>query len=224
MSERLPLDIINSLSDYGVFERVILSPAHVDGMIFAVAATPEIPMPEQWMPWLIQSSGSQLIDKDVDILADTLMDGLRAHLSFMRNEKSPLSKDLLTPIDTNDGPRPTVELINWLNGLLQIHQRVEPIWQNAWDRLSKQAVLQDGEPNSESPDARLSRCLKLFSTLANVELALKYRTPEQAEDLSNNLPLLIKQLPSILTDYTQIAGELANALPNQFETFVKALE
>jgi hypothetical protein len=51
-------------------------------------------MPEQWMPWLIQSSDSHLVDKDVDKLADTLMTALRAHLDFMRQIKSPLPQSI----------------------------------------------------------------------------------------------------------------------------------
>ena len=68
---------------------------------------------------------------------------------------------------------------------------------------------------------RLSRCLKMFSTLANVDLALKHRTEEQAAQLNSNLTLLIKQLPAVLQDYIKLAGELAGALPNQFEMFNK---
>jgi hypothetical protein len=215
-----------------------------DGMIFAVAAAPEIPMPEQWMPWFIQQSGSRLIDSDVDELADTLMNGLRAHLDFMRQGRGPLDSTLFVAVDTPSGARPSESLVLWLNGLLQVHKMVEPVWQSAWQHLDKKleqkldkksdktlyeqgsedkSSAHAGTENSaqEAPEVRLSRCLKMFSTLANVDLALKHRTEEQAAQLNSNLTLLIKQLPAVLQDYIKLAGELAGALPNQFEMFNK---
>ncbi|GEA05276.1 hypothetical protein KUL42_00370 [Alteromonas sp. KUL42] len=75
---------------------------------------------------------------------------------------------------------------------------------------------------SESPEIRLTRCLRLFSTLANVDLAMSSRSATKAQMLQENITSLIKQLPAILVEYTTLAGELAAALPNQFETFAKA--
>ena len=219
MSEQFPIDVIAETIEQPCFKQIMPSAAHVDGMIFAVAASPEIPMPEQWMPWLIQSSSSHLIDKDVDKLADTLMNGLRAHLDVMRNEALSLSPDFLLATNTQSGVRPSKALVEWLNGLLQGHKHVEPVWQSAWDRFAKQSAALAEQ--SESPEVRLARCLKLFSTLANVELALQYRNEKQTAQLEANLEMLIKQVPSMLRDYIQLAGELADALPNQFETFVK---
>ena len=94
VKDGFPVNIISDIVSHPNFKNVLPNAYHVDGMIFAVAAAPEIPMPEQWMPWLIQSSDSKLVDKDVDELADTLMNGLRAHLDFMRKSKSPLSSQL----------------------------------------------------------------------------------------------------------------------------------
>lgn len=223
LNEQFPINVIADTLEQPCFKQVLPSAAKVDGMIFAVAATPEIPMPEQWMPWLIQKSASHLIDKDVDNLAETLMNGLRAHLDYMRNDAVPLSENMLAPVKTDKGVRPSIALVDWLNGLLQIHKQVEPVWQNAWDRFAKQKDVgkDQTESSSESPEVRLSRCLKLFSTLANVDLALQYRNEAQAKQLEENLAMLIKQIPAVLSDYTQLAGELADALPNQFETFVK---
>ena len=61
-----PIDILLPVFEKGKLTHVLPSAYKADGMIFAVAASPEIPMPEQWMPWLIQSSSSALVDKDVD--------------------------------------------------------------------------------------------------------------------------------------------------------------
>ncbi|WP_307722602.1 hypothetical protein [Alteromonas sp. KUL42] len=48
------------------------------------------------------------------------------------------------------------------------------------------------------------------------------RSATKAQMLQENITSLIKQLPAILVEYTTLAGELAAALPNQFETFAKA--
>ena len=94
VKDGFPINTISDIVSLPSFENVLPDAYYVDGMIFAVASAPEIPMPEQWMPWLIQSSDSHLVDKDVDKLADTLMNGLRAHLDFMRQEKSPMPNEL----------------------------------------------------------------------------------------------------------------------------------
>ncbi|XLP06490.1 UPF0149 family protein [Alteromonas marina] len=210
-----PITMVSDIVSLPNFENVLPSTYQVDGMIFAVASAPEIPMPEQWMPWLIQSGDSKLVDKDVDRLADALMNGLRAHLDFMRQEKSPLPKELILAEEVNGFRRPSKALESWLIGLLHVHKLLEPVWENAWQQFEKER----SDSTKEAPEARLSRCLKLFSTLANVDLTLSYRNEEQTEQLKINMALLIKQLPSVLADYTKLSGELAGALPNQFETF-----
>ncbi|MDY6977252.1 MAG: UPF0149 family protein [Pseudomonadota bacterium] len=227
VKDGFPVNIISDIVSHPNFKNVLPNAYHVDGMIFAVAAAPEIPMPEQWMPWLIQSSDSKLVDKDVDELADALMNGLRAHLDFMRKSKSPLSSQLTEAIEVKGVMRPPKELESWLNGLLQVHKQLEPVWQSAWNHLEKRSAKNksDGENKldedkvTEPAEARLSRCLKLFSTLANIELALSYRNETQVAQLESNIRMLVKQLPSVLADYTRLSGELAQALPNQFETF-----
>ncbi|AXT39326.1 hypothetical protein D1814_11905 [Alteromonas sp. BL110] len=224
VKDGFPVHIISDIVSHPHFKNVLPNAYHVDGMIFAVAAAPEIPMPEQWMPWLIQSGDSKLVDKDVDTLADTLMSGLRAHLDFMRQSKSPLPIELTEAIEVEGAMRPSKELESWLNGLLQVHKQLEPVWQNAWNHLEKHSGKnkRDGEDKLAEPaEARLSRCLKLFSTLANIELALSYRNEKQVTQLESSIHMLVKQLPSVLADYTNLSGELAQALPNQFETFNK---
>lgn len=213
-----PIDSIKEVLSSSALKGVLPNVYHVDGMIFAVAAAPEIPMPEQWMPWLVQPKDNTLLKDDVDELADALMNGLRAHLDAMRKQLPPLPLSLLEPDESHGNIRPSHELVHWLNGLLQVHKQLEPIWHEAWQKLEQQ---RNECSDKESPVARLSRCLKLFTTLANVDLALKYRSEEQAEQLESNLALLINQLLSLLNDYTALAGELAEALPNQFETFTQ---
>ncbi|TKB03148.1 UPF0149 family protein [Alteromonas portus] len=230
VKDGFPINTISDIVSHPSFENVLPDAYYVDGMIFAVASAPEIPMPEQWMPWLIQSSDSHLVDKDVDRLADTLMNGLRAHLDFMRQEKSPIPSELTVAIEVQGATRPSKELESWLNGLLHVHKQLEPVWQNAWNhwekhieknKANKNERNNDETEHTEPAEARLSRCLKLFSTLANFELALSYRNDNQADQLERNINMLVKQIPAMLADYTKLSGELAGALPNQFETFNK---
>lgn len=195
--------------------RTILPPYYeMDGLIFAVAASPEIPMPETWMPWVIQHSGSAMVSQDVDELAASLMESLRDHLGAMRTQ------DNYLPLGCRwqEGAGIPESLEQWLRGLLKGHQLVEPIWRNAWERKAKGETLSADE---EDPANRLARCLKLFSTLARHQLALSQRSAENAEKLRENLPLLWRQLPAMLQEYVSLAGDLAEALPNQFEMFTK---
>ncbi|WP_269518881.1 UPF0149 family protein [Alteromonas sp. BMJM2] len=229
MKESLPIEIIKPVIEQDSFRSVLPCVEKVDGMIFAVAACPEIPMPEQWMPWLIQSGSSRLVDSDVDILADTLMNGLRSHLDYMRQGRIALPPYCVDGVESKgDTKRPSYALSQWLTGLLFVHKNVESVWQNAWQQAEKKESNIDtdlGEKKgiSEPPEARLTRCLKMFSTLANIELAYQQRSAEQVTQLSENLPLLIQQLPALLKDYTNLAGDLACALPNQFETFAEPM-
>ena len=86
---------------------------------------------------------------------------------------------------------------------------MQPIEAQQHSNTSRQALSQSG--NS----------FKLFSTLANVELALQKRSQEQREQLVENLPKLADQLPSLAKEYVTIAGELSAVLPNQFESFTQ---
>ncbi|MDO6567267.1 UPF0149 family protein [Alteromonas sp. 1_MG-2023] len=219
-----PIDILLPVFETGKLTHVLPSAYKADGMIFAVAASPEIPMPEQWMPWLIQSSSSALVDKDVDALADVLMNNLRAHLQCMTDEKPlvPLACEFAKGEVDESTPDIAPELAQWLEGLLYVHQQLEGVWQQAWEKFSAKGVQGADAKDANTPEKRLSRCLKLFTTLANVELALKYRNSSQAQQLKENLPLLWKQVPVMIQDYIALAGELSAALPNQFETFTKS--
>jgi uncharacterized protein len=230
VNEPLPIEVIKPVIEQDSFRSVLPCVEKVDGMIFAVAACPEIPMPEQWMPWLIQSGSGRLVDSDVDILADALMNGLRSHLDYMRQGRIALPPYCVDAIESKgDTKRPSNALSQWLTGLLFVHKNVESVWQNAWQQAEKKEsnAMPDSSQktcDSEPPEVRLTRCLKMFSTLANIELAYQQRRAEQVTQLSENLPLLMQQLPALLKDYTNLAGDLACALPNQFETFTKSAD
>lgn len=203
-----PIDALSPIYQHEAMRHVLPSQYHTDGFIFAIAAAPEIPMPEKWMPWLIQQSGNALSSSNVDSMADAFMACLRAHLSAMRDEQIALP-DTCAFSDGRSNQLPE-ELSQWLTGLLHAHRQVEPDWQQVWNAS---ATGDEGQ--------RLTRSLRLFSTLADMKLAIESRNSEQAQQLEENQLLLWRQLPSQLQDYVSLAGQLALNLPNQFETFTK---
>ncbi|MEW9797107.1 UPF0149 family protein [Alteromonas sp. CYL-A6] len=203
---------LSRLFDTAPMTSVLPSLYETDGFIFAVAASPEIPMPERWMPQLINASHGGLNNHDVDNMADAFMACLRCHLDAMRHD------EILLPLacrwHENESEVPTA-LRDWLKGLLRGHQQAEKDWQQAWSQAAG---------DEETQSARLQRSLRLFSTLADVGLAMEMRNAQQQAALQENLPLLWRQLPMQLQDYVALAGELAEALPNQFETFSRAAD
>ncbi|GGW92988.1 UPF0149 family protein [Alteromonas halophila] len=208
-----PFDNLTPLYQHTAMAGVLPPQHETDGFIFAIAAAPEIPMPERWMPWLIRGSETSLRSDDVDIIADTLMTCLRDHLALMRNEQVGLPADCEWAREKEGGI--PAQVSQWLTGALLAHQHVEGDWQRAWDDAA------DTDEQAESRAVRLKRALRLFTTLSDTAMALKARNEAQAMQLKENLPLLWRQLPAQLADYVALAGELAGLLPNQFETFVQ---
>lgn len=185
------------------------------GFVFAISASPEIPLPEVWMPWLMQHTASSqpktLAAEDVQVLSSALIELLRDTLSTMRQSEPYLPNHCTWSLQ----PKKRASLHHWLTGLLAAHQCVEGQWQMSWD---KAPMNHDTEIMAKD----LSRCLKLFSTLARPELYLENMTQQQREEFESNLPVLANQLPAILQDYVRLAGELAQFLPNQFEMFTRS--
>ncbi|MBD3586202.1 YecA family protein [Salinimonas sp. HHU 13199] len=189
------------------------------GLMIAVCAAPEIPLPEQWMPWFIRQDpdAPRLSQTQIDELAQRLMYCLRDTLNLMRLE-APLIPDALLH---DEQPGSALQL--WLTGLLRGHQHLEQTWQNAWKRAQDNPA-QDSGLDNEDPARRLRRCLKFFSTLADIDTAMKIRDAAQQAQLQQSLHTLVKQLPSIVDEYIKLAGELAAFLPNQFEMYDGKLE
>ncbi|MBU3021426.1 UPF0149 family protein [Aestuariibacter sp. A3R04] len=188
-----------------------------EGFIFAVATSPEIPMPETWMPWLVYGKGGAHHSASMDRLAEGLMNALRDTLGNMRVERCCIPQIYLQ-MHGDDEVSP--ELAKWLTGLLAAHNQLEPCWQQAWV-LAAEAEKNAPIDAKEAPEKRLRRCLTLFSTLADVKQAMAARNKDRAAQLQRHLPVLVKQVPGMLKEYIGLAGELAAVLPNQFETFVK---
>ncbi len=188
------------------------SPEFVTGVILGVSAAPEIPMPEQWMPWVLQGGrGATMENTDsekrkIDTLADALIAQLQWQLSQLRANKPLLPRKLFW----SDNIEERKPLQQWLQGLLFAHSECEETWFKAW----QYANIEEGEK-------RLARCLKCFSVLADAELALSQLEGEKRDNLAQSLPILFKQLNNLLSDYARLADELASTLPGQFEFYSK---
>lgn len=192
---------------------LLSSADYMEGLIFAVAACPEIPMPERWMPWVLNiDAGHSLSKQQADQLADDLMGRLRNVLDRMRQDKPLLPGQYAWSKD--DASR--LALQNWLKGLLTGHQQLQPNWQAAWKDNEQSTV------DLEDLSVRLTRCLKLFTTLANPDLALANTVDSQRSVLLEGLPKLAESLGAMLKEYVEISGELVQVLPNQFEVVPKS--
>lgn len=186
------------------------APAYVDGIVFAVAACPDIPMPEQWMPWVLSVSQKPSVNaKQANQLADFLMEKLRFTLDKMRCDQPLLPDDCVWHSDEKQ----RAALKNWLHGLLTGHQQLEGSWQQAWSETQEHALDMQGL------SLRLARCLKLFSTLADPNAAIERSPEDKRVVLIEGLPKLAASLPAMLKEYTEISGEIAQILPNQFEVY-----
>lgn len=111
---------------YHSHQNLLHPPFYIRGLLFAVCASPDIPMPEQWFPWIIKDSGN--IDAEqVNQLSDLLMNMLKEQLQAMRDDKVSLPDDCQYPQQQQN-------LQDWLTGLLAGHSLLEKSWQQGWDR------------------------------------------------------------------------------------------
>ena len=179
----------------------------VQGMIFGVCATPEIPMPEQWMPWTFaqhqQLCEEAQINKITEVLmqqmAETLQDMSQGNIAFITQwEYDENSQTVNTPCQL------------FLAGLLLAHEQCEAMWQAAWQKLptEEQTVQADN----------LTHCLNMFSTFVDVTVALE-RAGDNASTLAAALPQIFAELPEAIMQYNELSGLLARYLPNQLEQF-----
>lgn len=205
--------MVSASTDYHnlAMASVLPAQAFLQGFIFAVAACPEIPMPEHWMPLVIRADANSTISKSqADELADYLMGCLRDTLDAMRQQKTRLPAECRW--DGNSAQQRNLQ--EWLKGLLTGHQQLETQWQQAWQ--SNEQLL-----DLPSLSTRLTRCLKLFSTLAEPSMRLQQTPPDKRAELEAGLPRLAASLPGMLVEYIEISGELVQVLPNQFEVVPK---
>jgi uncharacterized protein len=203
---------LNSLCESKALSGVLHPYAFIQGLVFAVAAAPEIPMPEVWLPWAIKTNNQLTSTQQADELTDVLMKVLQEQLKDMSAEKIALPKDV---IFTPQGQEPSPVAI-WCQGLLYGHSQLESVWQQAWNKMkvSEKAQMQQLQKD-------LSHCLYMFTTFADVPLAVKQAENRGNDQLLNILPKIFLSFPQTLRTYVGLSGRLVDFLPNQFETFQK---
>ncbi|MFQ3198728.1 MAG: hypothetical protein ACI8R9_000965 [Paraglaciecola sp.] len=196
---------------------VLFSPDHIKGLIFAVASAPEIPLPDIWLPWVFQRRGELSSEEQADKLTDLLMTMLQQQLGLMRDERVDLPASLILPEDYQERSAQDMALCQWFSGLLAGHSLLESLWQKAWQSRDKK------HPHS-MPDAvkTLSHCLSIFSTFADIGLAMEQSAQRTDKDnFASMLPKIYRSLPLALRQYVILSGELVEYLPNQFESYVQ---
>ncbi|WP_412972251.1 UPF0149 family protein [Glaciecola sp. MF2-115] len=194
---------------------ILHSRYYVEGAMFGAGVSPEIPMPDVWLPWAIQHQGQMKNKKQADAITDALFDYFKYCLQLMKENKQVLP-DYCVLEDDRESWGPDSALSQWMQGLLTAHSSMEKVWQNAWK------LMQAANPEQAPILAKkLKHSLGMFSTFADVNLAIEQARERGQEDFTEKLPLIAQSLHDTLETYVSISGELASYLPNQFETFVQ---
>jgi uncharacterized protein len=184
--------------------------AFIQGVLFAVAAAPEIPMPEKWLPWTLKASNQLTSTKQADNLTDILMKMLQVQLKSMSEEKIHLPIGI-----TFNQPEQDQSLVAiWCQGMLFGHSQLESVWQDAWNKMQVNEVMQMQQLQKD-----LSHCLYMFTTFADIPLAVQQAENRGNDQLLNILPKIFLSFPQTLKTYVGLSGRLVDFLPNQFETF-----
>jgi uncharacterized protein len=184
--------------------------AFIQGLVFAVAAAPEIPMPEEWLPWALKTSNQLTNNEQADKLTDVLMKILQTQLRSMSEEKINLPMGITF---NQDGQKQSSVAV-WCQGMLFGHSQLEPVWQHAWNKMQVSEVTQ-----MQQLQKNLSHCLYMFTTFADIPLAVKQAENRGNDQLLNILPKIFLSFPQTLKTYVGLSGKLVDFLPNQFETF-----
>ena len=188
--------------------RLLEKPHTILGVIFAVAAAPDIPLPEVWFPWIFKQSVRLDEVKDLAAIHAVVISCFQWQLQQMRDEQIALLKDL------EYSTQNTSALAQWMQGVLLAHTQLDSVWHHAW-----QAMLDSKHAEVGKLQKDLKHCLSVFSTFADIPFALQQARDK--EQLATSLPLIYRSLPEVLRTYVATSGQLIEYLPNQFETFVK---
>ena len=202
-----------SLSSLCVSEELldVLHPyAFIQGVIFAVAGAPEIPMPEKWLPWALKASNQLTSTAQADKLTDNLMKLLQVQLQNMSEEKIHLPMG----ITFNQDGQEQSSVAMWCQGMLFGHSQLESVWQHAWNKMQV-----SDETQMQQLQKDLSHCLYMFTTFADIPLAVQQAKNRGNDQLFNILPKIFLSFPETLKTYVGLSGRLVDYLPNQFETF-----
>ncbi|WP_158966707.1 UPF0149 family protein [Paraglaciecola sp. L3A3] len=200
------------LCDSAALVNVLHPYPFIQGEIFAVCAAPEIPMPEVWLPWVIDNKNQLTSEKQADQLTDLLMKLLQWQLKEMSDEHIVLPQGVTFEGDTSKQS----PLSLWCQGMLFGHAQLEPVWKDAWNKMQitdQQTMLQLQKD--------LSHCLYMFTTFADIPLAISQAESRGNDQLLKVLPKIFLSFPQTLETYVGLSGRLVDFLPNQFETFAK---
>lgn len=167
-------------------------------------------MPDKWLLWVFKQHGQINDIQQADQLADLLMKELQRQLKLMRSDSIGLPVEYEFP-DSNDAP-----VCLWLTGLLAGHSLLEPVWQEAWLRVAKQSP-----ENLPLMQKNLRHCLSMFTTFADISLAVDQATHQGNSELEAQLPKIFLSVSDALQTYVNMSGTLVDFMPDQFETFVQ---
>jgi uncharacterized protein len=185
---------------------------YIQGLLFAVCAAPEIPMPETWLPWVMKTHHQLTSAEQTQSLTDLLMKLLQQQLKNMSEERISLPTGV--NFHHTDEAKNTAAV--WCRGMLFGHHQLEPVWQNAWDKM------QSTEPaNMQKLHKDLRHCLYMFTTFADIPLAVKQAKERGSHQLRDALPTIFLFFPQTLKTYVGLSGRLVDYLPHQFETIIQ---
>jgi uncharacterized protein len=208
-------DELKSLCQSDGLVHALNSIDYIKGLVFAVASSPEIPMPDVWLPWIFRQHG-QLPDTDTaDTLTDLLMGLLQHQLRLMRDEQVTLDTAYTLPENAHCLQSNGLALSRWCSGVLAGHSQLENVWNNAWQKMQKK------NPGGMQAEAKnLTHCLTMLSTFADLPLAYEQaKKRHNEEQFLSLLPTVFLSLQPALKTYVGLSGKLVEYLPNQFETF-----
>jgi uncharacterized protein len=185
---------------------------YVEGCLLGACACPEIPLPDVWLPWVIQQHNQIENAEQADRITDVLFACFKQCLADMHTGKLQLP-DFAVYLPNNHNA-----LSQWCSGILMAHSARETYWQGAWDKMQAKSAHEAPKMAKD-----LKHCLLMFSTFANPDDAIDDANKKDGSGaaLADKLPLIAKSLEDALLQYVAISGELAAYLPNQFETFQK---
>jgi uncharacterized protein len=174
--------------------------AFIQGVVFAVAAAPEIPMPEKWLPWVMKTSHQLTSIEQADNLTNILMKILQIQLKSMSEEKIFLPMGVTF---NQDGQKQS-SVATWCQGMLFVHSQLESVWQHAWNKMQVSDATQ-----MQPLQKDLSHCLYMFSTFADIPLAVKQAENRGNDQLLNILPKIFLSFTQTQKTYVGLSGRLS---------------
>jgi uncharacterized protein len=204
---------LQALYEQTQYTQFLRSRYFVEGVITGACASPEIPLPDTWLPWTIgsrpQSSQQAQSAEDTEHIFEQLFAYFKHTLANMKDDELCLPTYATFKDVAHSKP-----LAEYCSGLMLAHQSLENLWGDAWQHM------QDAEPGIAPALAKdLKHCLLVFSTFADPDAAVAQANARADTELLDKLPIIAQSLESTLRQYVGISGKLAEYLPNQFETF-----